>query len=101
MSAAGIETSELISTYKQYKADTETIAGWLAETSLRCGGHISPAPAAAPTSTRLKGEARKQAKEAAKTGMASKLKPQEPPKYTIRVLEFTAMAKTIAEFSQP
>ncbi|ROV86761.1 hypothetical protein VMCG_10893 [Cytospora schulzeri] len=101
MSTPSTQTSELLSTYKQYKADTEAIAGWLAETSTKCGGSTSTVPAAPPTSTRLKGKARKQAKEAAKAGAASKPHLQEPPKYTIRVSDFTTMAKTIAEFGKP
>ncbi|KUI53529.1 hypothetical protein VP1G_00956 [Cytospora mali] len=97
MSTPTIHPSELLSTYKQYKADTEAIAGWLAETPLKCGGQILSAPAARD----LKGKARKQAKEAATAATASKPKTQEPPKYTIRVSDFTAMANTIAESSKP
>jgi hypothetical protein len=52
--------SEHFATYKQYKDDTKSIAGWLAKNALRCGYEI-PASAALKTS-KLKGKARKQAK---------------------------------------
>jgi hypothetical protein len=48
--------------YKQYKEDTEFVAGWLAEESLRCGYELTTVRAA-PTQKstgRLKGKARKQ-----------------------------------------
>jgi hypothetical protein len=48
--------------YKQYNEDTEFVAGWLAEESLRCGYELTTVRAA-PTQKstgRLKGKARKQ-----------------------------------------
>jgi hypothetical protein len=48
--------------YKQYNEDTEFVAGWLAEESLRCGYELTTVHAA-PTQKstgRLKGKARKQ-----------------------------------------
>ncbi|KAI4861932.1 hypothetical protein F4820DRAFT_41118 [Hypoxylon rubiginosum] len=92
-------TDERFSTYKQYKEDTEAIAGWLAYNSRRCGyqidGPLPPGPANAPSS-RLKGKARKQARSAgAKPATAQTvLRPQ----YAINVSDFNRMAKAIADF---
>ncbi|CAJ2501692.1 Uu.00g045450.m01.CDS01 [Anthostomella pinea] len=87
-------------TYRQYKEDTESIAGWLALNSLKCG-YIVAEPAssasASPTpSTRLKGKARKQARE---TSKASHSQVNDHwPKYAISVSDFSRMAKAIADF---
>ncbi|XXH01861.1 hypothetical protein Hte_008223 [Hypoxylon texense] len=92
-------TDERFSTYKQYKEDTEAIAGWLAYNSRRCGyqldGPLPPGPAVAPSS-RLKGKARKQARSAGAKPATAKtiLKPQ----YAINVSDFSRMAKAIADF---
>lgn len=54
-------------TYKEYKEDTASIAGWLAANAVKVGYKIlSPIPQGG---TRLKGKARKEAK--AKGGKAS------------------------------
>ena len=47
--------------YKQYKDDTELIAGWLAEESLKCGYDLTTNRGPVHNVTgRLKGKARKQ-----------------------------------------
>ncbi|KAH9908419.1 hypothetical protein F4778DRAFT_795844 [Xylariomycetidae sp. FL2044] len=91
---------EHLATYKQYKADTEYIAGWLAMNAQNCGYNVatplsnaSPTPAA---TTRLKGKARKQARNAAKPVVTESA--GTTTKYTIRVSDFNPMAKAIAEF---
>ncbi|KAI0849444.1 hypothetical protein F5Y00DRAFT_269426 [Daldinia vernicosa] len=94
-------TGNRFSTYKQYKEDTETIAGWLAYNFRRCGHQIDePTPASSTgvltaPSRRLKGKARKQAREAP----ASPPKSLTRPQYTINVSDFGRMAKAIAEFN--
>lgn len=53
--------SILSDVYKQYKDDTEFVAGWLAEESLKCGyvlATLGDQPPKGPG--RLKGKARKQ-----------------------------------------
>lgn len=52
--------SDNFTTYKQYKEDIESIAGWLAQHALRCGYKITTtaAQASGPLSVRLKGKAR-------------------------------------------
>lgn len=87
-----------LTTYKQYKEDTESIAGWLAQNAVRCGYRVTDV--LPPTATRLKGKARKQARDAVKakakanSGQPAKDKPQ----YTINVSDFTLMAGAIASF---
>lgn len=85
-------------TYKQYKDDTDSIAGWLAKNALRCGYKIPTAagPASQPPTTRLKGKARKEAREAVKAPAKASA---TGPKYTIAVSDFVRMAKTIADFT--
>ncbi|KAI1773199.1 hypothetical protein F4818DRAFT_423539 [Hypoxylon cercidicola] len=92
-------TDERFSTYKQYKEDTEAIAGWLAYNSRRCGYPLDGPLAAGPSntpSTRLKGNARKQARVAGSKPTTTKtlLKPE----YAINVSDFNRMAKAIADF---
>ncbi|KAK7921303.1 hypothetical protein PG985_009325 [Apiospora marii] len=77
---------ELLTTYKQYKKDTEYIAGWLAENATKCGFKLQNTPT---TSGRLKGKARKQAWEA---GI-------KRPQYTVKISEFVSMAKFIANLN--
>ncbi|KAI1113765.1 hypothetical protein F5Y14DRAFT_462239 [Nemania sp. NC0429] len=75
-----------LTTYRRYKEDTESIAGWLAQTAAGCGYRaVDELP---PTTGQLKGKARKQAREAAKDG----------PHYIIGVSDFTLMAGAIAKF---
>lgn len=54
---------DLFTTFKQYKLDTEHIAEWLASTAEKCGFVRSQAIEKAP---KLKGRARKLARDAAK-----------------------------------
>lgn len=105
----------LQSSYKTYKDDTNTIATWLATHAKHCGysadlldrvGSISSTKAAqAPV--RLKGKARKAAREAAKETAISAKEPQakdtspESPTYTIKVKEFIELAAYIVRTSEP
>jgi hypothetical protein len=99
----------LTSSYLQYKADTDTVASWLASTAKKCGyapdllekekvGQNQP-------SKRLKGKARKQAREAAKCAQEeSELEPGKPapgPTYIIAIKDFTGLAEYIASFTRP
>ncbi|KAI1158261.1 hypothetical protein F5B18DRAFT_104106 [Nemania serpens] len=82
-----------LTTYKQYKEDTESIAGWLAQNAARCGYRVADM---SPSTGRLKGKTRKQARDAAKSGSAQAAKEKHP--YTINVSDFTLMADAIASF---
>ncbi|KAI1081969.1 hypothetical protein F5B20DRAFT_588088 [Whalleya microplaca] len=85
--------------YKQYKEDTENIAGWLAFNSLQCRCQIDQSPPSSTTTTgpskRLKGKARTQG-YGAKISKSSKRPIQS--KHPISVSDFSFMAKTIADF---
>ncbi len=91
--------SALVSTYEQYKQDTNSIAAWLALTakSLGFSAELSPARTAA-TSTRLKGKARTQAKKQAAAASANR-----PPgtKYIINIKDFVSLAEYVAAKSAP
>lgn len=88
------------SSYAQYKADTDFVASWLAATARQCG-YIpdKAAPASAPGAGRLKGKARKQAREASNTASAegqSRLQ-----KTIVRVKEFVPLAECVVQWSKP
>ena len=94
----------LYDTYQQYKADTEKIATWLAETAKHCGwaeaneanGTTNIQSNKAP---KLKGRARKLARDAAaaeKAGAPSKKNVAKEQMYIIRMKDFVPMAQLIA-----
>lgn len=101
----------LYDTYKQYKADTDKIATWLAETAKKCGWiEANAAEGASATNsskpTKLKGRARKLAREAAAAGKAApspsdvgKSGSAKAQKYVVRTKDFVPMAKFIANAS--
>ena len=107
--AAAMLPDIIQSTYKTYKQDTNAIATWLATKAKQCGysadllgqDKAGTSSQAAPSSTRLKGRARKQAKNAATKGhvpgpgtSATSDEPK-PPVYTIKVKEFITLADFI------
>lgn len=97
------------SSYKTYKQDTNAIATWLATKAKQCGysadlltqATAATSSQAAPSSTRLKGNARKKAKGSATKvqvpAPAPSARSDEPkhPVYTIRVKEFITLADFI------
>lgn len=66
MEETKVPLGEHFATYKQYKDDTDSIAGWLTRNALRCGFKIPTTPVT--KTSRLKGKARKDAKAASPTG---------------------------------
>lgn len=96
----------VISSYEQYKEDTNVIAAWLASTASRCGYSVDllrPSPTtsqSAPRSRRLKGKARKQAKEAEEQPTENTASPIKPS-YTIATKDFVALAEFIAGCTKP
>jgi hypothetical protein len=52
----------LFDTHKRYKADTNRVSQWLAETAQKCGFDLGPQPSTSRLSGRLKGKARKAAR---------------------------------------
>lgn len=99
--------STLISTYQQYKQDTDSIAAWLASTakSLGFSAELSPATTVPTASTgRLKGKARAQAKkQATSSAAAASSGPSLPakPKHIINIKDFIPLAEYVAEKTFP
>lgn len=103
----------LQSNYQTYKEDTNFIAKWLAIKAKQCGYPAdllstpdapTSLPETARPSQRLKGAARKKAKNAAKENTAPLKDPGKPAdalKYTIKVKDFTTLAECIARFTKP
>ena len=112
----------LFSSYKQYKTDTDKITTWLADTAHKCG-YKSPSPSN-PTASgnkntsdqqngkppKLKGRARKLARDAAAAAEKNKGTPQLSPANSasdrakttkVPVREFEVMAEHIARSKDP
>ncbi|KAK9235391.1 hypothetical protein V1525DRAFT_271654 [Lipomyces kononenkoae] len=90
----------LVSVYQRYKQDTDAVASWLASTAKACG---YPADllaskswdAAQPKSGRLKGNARKAAREAGTEV------PPKASKYIVALKDFLPLARFIAQYRDP
>ncbi|KAH8842893.1 hypothetical protein MCOR27_000101 [Pyricularia oryzae] len=104
--------SALVSTYQQYKLDTDSVAAWLASTAKSLGYSadlLDSSVAATSTSKprasggRLKGKARSNAKKTAAAGASSFAPAPKPsgPKYVISVRSFVSLAEYIAEKAAP
>ncbi|EXL39720.1 hypothetical protein FOCG_17691 [Fusarium oxysporum f. sp. radicis-lycopersici 26381] len=106
-------STSFLSIYQQYKRDTDIVASWLASTAKKHGYTTSLAApptagaaankSAAPSSGRLKGKARKEAKQQQKqhvapSGIDAKDAPDPPPKpkYVLAIRDFVPLAKFIA-----
>ncbi|KAI1207163.1 uncharacterized protein F4807DRAFT_435922 [Annulohypoxylon truncatum] len=84
----------LVSSYQQYKKDTDSIAAWLASTAKSCGypsDLLTGGPANKPASTRLKGKARAEAKKKQATTTLPTTN-----KYIIKIKEFVPLAEFVA-----
>lgn len=104
--------SALVSTYQQYKLDTDSVAAWLASTATALGypsDLLDPSGAAASISKsgRLKGKARAKGKKMAAagagagTGSSAAAPKPSGPKYIISVRNFISLAEYIAEKEAP
>src|SRR5437762_3512711 len=99
----------LTSSYLQYKADTNILASWLAATAKKCGyaSDLLQRENASQkqSSQRLKGRARKQARETAQNSQEdTKPTPSQSaaaPTYTIAIRDFISLAEYIASFTRP
>lgn len=82
--------SSLRSTYQQYKADTDSVATWLATTA-RANGYSDPNSGNPPAkSGRLKGKARKKQQQPQPTNAAPK------KVHILRIKDFEPMASYVA-----
>lgn len=103
--------THLISTYRQYKQDTDSVASWLASTAKSCGypADLLTSPTTkssaqhAPKSGRLKGKARAKARAngAAATNPKTEHVEKKIPKYTIAIRDFLPLADYIAGRHNP
>ncbi|TPX17773.1 uncharacterized protein E0L32_002874 [Thyridium curvatum] len=96
----------LVSVYQQYKQDTDSVASWLASTAKACGFPADllksgtwDTPRAA--SGRVKGKARKEAKEAAAAGGSKAAASKNVPKYTVAIADFIPLAEFVAASKKP
>ncbi|GME35687.1 uncharacterized protein LTHEOB_11548 [Neofusicoccum parvum] len=94
--------SIIVSSYQQYKEDTDVIASWLASTARRCGYSVdllqpSPTkPQSTSKSRRQKAKARKQAKEEGEQATED-----TASSYVIAIKDFVALAEFIAGSTKP
>ncbi|KAF5690474.1 hypothetical protein FDENT_3858 [Fusarium denticulatum] len=93
----------LVSVYREYKKDTNSITSWHASTAKECGypadllSNSLPPKQPAP---RLKGKARAEAKKKAKPPQEAT--PQkEGPRYVIEIKDFVPVAECISVYKKP
>ena len=101
----------LKSSYKTYKDDTNAVASWLALTAKQCGYPVDllstakgpDSRATQATSGRLKGKARKAAKDAAQNepAQATSSASAKSPRYIIKIKEFITLAEYVSAHEKP
>lgn len=101
----------LKSSYKTYKEDTNAVASWLALTAKQCGYPVDllstakepDSRATQASSGRLKGKARKAAKDAAQKepGRSTSSASAKPPRYIIKIKEFVTLAEYVSSQEIP
>ncbi|KAF5595065.1 hypothetical protein FPCIR_4690 [Fusarium pseudocircinatum] len=93
----------LVSVYREYKKDTNSIASWLASTAKECGypadllSNSLPPKQPAPW---LKGKARAEAKKKANPPQEARLQ-REGPRYVIEIKDFVPLAECISAYKKP
>ena len=98
-----------IDSYKHYKADTRTIATWLTESAEISGftnknsvHQANPTVTNEQTKVKLKGRARKLARDAANAEQKTRAKKPPPPQqYVVKTKDFVPMAIAIASWCPP
>ena len=98
-----------IDSYKRYKADTRTIATWLTEgaeisgfTNKNSVHQANPTVINQQTKVKLKGRARKLARDAANAEQKTRAKKPPPPQqYVVKTKDFVPMAIAIASWCPP
>ena len=84
----------LFDSHKRYKDDTNRVASWLAETAQKCGYSLKlDAPVSRPPG-RLKGKARKEAREKERAQSAEAI--TSAVRHTLTVDDFVDLAQRIA-----
>jgi hypothetical protein len=97
-----------IDSYKRYKADTRTIATWLTEgaeisgfTNKNSIHQPNPTVTNQQTKVKLKGRARKLARDAANAEQKTRAKKPPPQQYVVKTKDFVPMALAIASWCPP
>lgn len=97
----------LKSSYLQYKSDTNAVATWLANTAKSCGYSVdllvdkAEGDGRQQQSGRLKGKARKAAREAARNeGIENAVPAPKVPTYTLAIKDFVSLADLIASYTK-
>ena len=99
--------SFLFPSYKQYKADTDAVATWLAKTARQCGyaNKTFEQSSSQQKAQKLKGRARKLARDAARNktsdGQNDDRIPPECRKYLFAIKDFVSLAEWIAKSTDP
>ncbi|KAJ4128086.1 hypothetical protein NW768_008370 [Fusarium equiseti] len=99
----------LVSVYREYKKDTNSISSWLASTAEECGypAHLMPSTFVSVTNQqtagggRLKGKARAEAKKKAKAVPGKPAPQKEGPRYIIEIKDFIPLAESIFNYKKP
>lgn len=101
----------LKSSYKTYKDDTNAVASWLALTAKECGYPVDLLSTAKEPDSRatqagggrLKGKARKAAKDAAQNepGQSTSSASPKSPRYIIKIKEFITLAEYVSSYEKP
>jgi hypothetical protein len=97
-----LEVDSVYTSYKQYKTNTDAVATWLLATAQKYGCRdydSSDKPLAASTAPRLKGKARKVAREA--DAAAGKQSRPSARTYRIEIKDFIKLAQYIAKSTKP
>jgi hypothetical protein len=98
-----MELESTYSSYKRYKTNTDAVATWLLTTAKKHGCRAydtsDSSPAASAAAPRLKGKARKLAKEA--DAAAAKQAALKPAAYRIEIKDFIQLAQFIAKSTTP
>jgi hypothetical protein len=79
----------LVSVYKEYKKDTDSIASWLASTARECGYTSENLPAPKPKAKHRAGKKNK------------KKAPGDKPPYIIEIKDFVPLAEFISSYKKP
>ena len=81
---------DMVLAYKRYQKDTETVLGWLAENATNAGYNINMDAAEMGKQPKLKGRARKLARDAAQKSPATC---KQKYAYVVKTSDFVEMAK--------
>ncbi|CVK86194.1 uncharacterized protein FMAN_06447 [Fusarium mangiferae] len=94
----------LVSVYREYKKDTNSIASWLASAAKECeypADLLSNSPDPKQPAPRLRGKTRAEAKKKAKVTPQESTPQNEGPRYIIEIKDFVPLAECISAYKKP